>query len=82
MNLFQFNPMDGAICSVCGKNDVKDATLICIDGTYEGKNCKAIQVHHECLVEGLLLYPGEKGSVIGKAAPYYTTEEVDIEEEN
>ena len=82
MKAFQFNPIDGAMCPVCGKNEVKDATnLVVLNKETEpklGDTVETVQVHVQCIMEGLALFPGPIGSVIGKAAPYYTKETIEL----
>jgi hypothetical protein len=36
-------------CPICGTSDDKEVVLIGIDGTEEGNNIKAEQIHLECI---------------------------------
>lgn len=50
MNIFNKpNTNDNWKCIICNKNDIKPVTLIGIDGTQEGANIQAIQVHVDCI---------------------------------
>lgn len=80
MKGFQFNPAEGEICPICGSNEVKDAVFIASEPEKKEETIQLVQVHFDCLTEGLKLFPGPTGSVIGKAAPFYTKEAVDYVE--
>jgi len=76
MLAFQFNPTEGAVCPICGKNEVKDATNIpVIKPGSDFEFVKTIQVHVECVVDGLALLSNCSTAVIGKTAPYYKDDE-------
>jgi len=50
MRVFKgFNQSGKDVCPVCGTNDDKETVLVAIDGTQEGNNCQAIQVHLDCI---------------------------------
>jgi hypothetical protein len=56
MKIFEhFN--QSSICPICGTNEDKPATLIGIDGTEDGGNMEALQVHVDCLNIRLKRYP-------------------------
>lgn len=43
------NISDNWKCPVCGKNDEKEVALIGVDGTADGRNMEAVQVHVDCI---------------------------------
>ncbi len=50
MSTFEhFNSAGDSVCPVCGTKDDKEIVLIPIDGTEDGNNMQAIQVHTDCL---------------------------------
>lgn len=49
-----FNSEASRPCPICGTLDDKETMLIGIYGTQDGNNVQAIQVHTECLQEGLI----------------------------
>lgn len=48
MKMFEYINQEGK-CLICGTNDDGPVTLIPIDGTEEGFNAQAEQVHVSCL---------------------------------
>jgi len=55
MRTFQhFNQKTKISCPICGTKDDKETMLVAIADDYDGeRNVEAIQVHTECLQEGL-----------------------------
>lgn len=49
MKVFKKMNISGKPCPVCGTKDLKEVVLIPIDGTSEGNNEQAIQVHLDCI---------------------------------
>lgn len=44
-----FNNSGGSVCPVCQTGEDKQTVLIGIDGTEDGNNIEAIQVHLDCI---------------------------------
>jgi len=49
MKIFEHFNQGGQPCIVCGTLDDKETTLIGIDGTEDGGNMQALQVHVDCI---------------------------------
>lgn len=60
-----FNNSGDSKCPVCNTNEDKETVLIGIEGTEDGGNIQAIQVHLDCIE---LIYKPE--SVMGRALFY------------
>ena len=64
MNVFKKPNLSGGWkCPVCGKSDKKEVVLIGIEGTQEGLNIQAEQVHLDCIE---LTYDKEMGFIYQK----------------
>ena len=42
---------DDDVCPLCQTNNFKPVVLVPIDGTRDGQNYKAIQVHLDCILD-------------------------------
>lgn len=60
MRIFEEFNEHGKPCPICKTRDNKKSVLIGVMGTQEGHNIQAIQVHLDCLLDGLLLMPDLK----------------------
>lgn len=50
MKIFdKFSDSSGAICPICGTNEIKKTVLCVIDGTSDGEICEAKQFHLDCI---------------------------------
>jgi hypothetical protein len=58
-------------CPICGTDNDKETILIPIEGTQEGSNMEALQVHTECLQNGLVYYSEMGGMIIARADKPY-----------
>lgn len=64
MRIFKtFNDSVGSKCPICKTAEKKETALIGLNGTQEGHNVQAVQVHVDCLE---LLYDKEHGLIVQK----------------
>ena len=49
MIIFEHMNTSGEVCPICKTKENKPVVLICIDGTEDGGNIQAKQVHVDCI---------------------------------
>lgn len=65
MRTFQhFNKSNKSLCPICKKNTDKETTLVAVDGTQDGNNEQAIQVHVDCIMNLDFRVSTDKGCMI------------------
>lgn len=53
----QGNWSNGSVCKLCAESTSGEVILVPINGTKDGNNIEACQVHTKCLSERLMFYP-------------------------
>lgn len=65
MRTFEHPNMDNFKCPICNTSDDKEIVLIGIEGTEDGNNIQAEQIHLECLELRIVsLYPNNEGHLL------------------
>lgn len=64
MKVFNEINSEGNRCPICGTYEIKPVVLIAIEGTADGNNVEAMQVHLDCLQPVIVTSEGGSKAIV------------------